>query len=69
MKFTKTRTKHTQAGFTLVELVIVMAVIGVAISGVLYYQNKDATIADTYTVDDTLIGTTVPMSGPAGTAG
>ncbi len=43
MKFTKTRTKHTQAGFTLVELVIVMAVIGIAIAGVLYYQNKVST--------------------------
>jgi len=43
MKFTKTRTKHTQAGFTLVELVIVMAVIGIAISGALYYQSKVST--------------------------
>jgi hypothetical protein len=40
-----------------------------ATGAVLYYQDKDATIADTYTVDDTLIGTAVPVSGTAGTAG
>ena len=42
-KFSFNNTKRAQKGFTLIEIIIALAVIGVAIAGMLYYQNRAET--------------------------